>query len=320
METVDIHVDLLDLVRAHSAIRRGELQLAHRVVVRANRIVIDGVMVEPDVIVVRADGHVFAAQLGVAARQNRNDVARGRGRLGERHGAAHGLPERPGLHTVRGRAEQGSGTGVADVDVRGQFGRIGRQRRGVLQNRLRLPEEIERRGRKRFERDDRDAGRAAEARQDLRAIHLLRRRDVRVGVRTEDDEFSGSLLRVDHRRVGPHTAVDDLRTVEAPRRHARIARDELFPWPEGRAFHRKGRARIELTLDERYVLEIAARVTGGLKSHPLDFRCDIRRGLEVVLAAGEAAHHGIVGIEIQAGHEICRSDCSLCTRRRVLER
>ena len=82
----------------------------------------------------------------------------------------------------------------------------------------------------------------------------------------------------------------------------------------------RGLAAQELPLDERHILEIGARVAGGLQTQPSEFGRDVRRRLEIVFAAGEATHHRIVGVEIEAGHEIGWRDGGLRARGGMLER
>ena len=99
---------------------------------------------------------------------------------------------------------------------------------------------------------------------------------------------------VDHSAVGPNTAIDGLGAIERARRPAGIARHELFPGFERRALDGENGAGIETALDERHILEITAGVASGLEPEALHFRRDVRGGFQIVFAAGQPAHHGIV--------------------------
>src|SRR5262245_12037841 len=74
-EAVDDLTDLLHLRLGRWTTGIVGALRTHDRVERAQRIVIDGHVVEPDVIVVRADRNVLSLQLRIAARQNGDDVA-----------------------------------------------------------------------------------------------------------------------------------------------------------------------------------------------------------------------------------------------------
>jgi len=229
------------------------------------------------------------------------------------------LSRRACAHAVEWRAEQQPGTGGIHVHVDGQAGGIAR-RRGIAQDRLWLPEKVHGLRRELLERHHCDACGCPKPREQRSAIHLRGGRKIRAGAHGDHDELSRRLVRHHHRAVAQHSCIDRLRAVEGLRRPARITRHEIIPRTHCRAVDREPRARIELPFDERHVLEIAAGVPRGHQPKAFDLRRDIRRGFEIVFAAGQAAHHRIVRVEVQTSHEVRRRDRGLRARRLVLQR
>ena len=298
---------------------RRERQPPQGVVERAQRIVVCRRPVEADVIVMSADGDVLALQLRIAARQNGDHVAGRSGHVDERYRAVHRLSGRTRPHAVERGPEQQPGTGGIHVHIGGQADRIGGSRR-VAHDRLRLTEKVDRLRRECFQCDHRDARSGAIAREQRAAIHLCRLRKIRAAAHGDHDEFSGCLLRRQHRTVAQHAGERRWRAVESPCRAPRIARHEIVPRLERRTLDREARIRIELSLDERHVLEVTAGIARGQQPEALHFRRDVRGGFEIVFAAGQPAHHRIVRVEVQTSHEVRRRDRRLRACRRVLQR
>ncbi len=276
-------------------------------------------VVEPHVIVMRADRHVLASQRGIAPGQDGDDVARGGRRFGEAKRPLHGLPGGAGLQPLERRAEQALRDGRGDVHVRRHHDGVGRLG-SVVQRVLWFAEERPQPRRHRVEARDRDAGGGAIAPEQRPPVHLRAGREIRPEADPDHDELPGGLVGREYRAVPQGSGKDDLRTVERLGGTPRIARDVVVPGPERRAVHDDARVRVELTLHEWDVLEESPRVAPRLQSHAPHFRGHVRRRLEVVFRPRGAAHHGIVGVEVQTGHQVGGRNRGLRGCGRMLQR
>ena len=169
---------------------------AHDLVEGPERVVLERHVGDPDVVVVRADGHHLAAERGVAAGEDGHHVPgrEGRRRLGEGHFPADQLPDVTGLRL--GDGSPSSDFATRDVTYKNAGARASNRRQASAAGRgAGRPD----RRADRVERGDRDAGGGLEQRRGRRAIHRPGRRAVRARAAPDHHQLARRLFRRDQR-------------------------------------------------------------------------------------------------------------------------
>ncbi len=317
-QAVAQHRDARRLVRRRNA--NGVLHplTAHHHVVREHRIMVERPGGEADVVVVGTDGDVLGAERRIGAGQDADHVARGIGRrrVDEPQRPGHGATRRAHLEASQRRdAEQARRGG------RRHEQRHGRHAAHVVGDRadIRRPEAPHRCGWNDVQHHRGDPGGVPIAGERSQREEAPVAPAAPAGRHGEHDELAGGRGRVDERS----TELPTVHGAHAVERRGRSAPGKRAPRAAGRegkhvgaqlqrgAIDREGSRAIDARNDHRHRLEVCSVVTTGTQAHALHLPGDVVRHLHVAQCPRLAPQHGVVGDDVEPGHEIRRCDGAL---------
>ena len=284
----------------------------------ADGVVIHGTPVEPDVVVMRADGHVLARERGVRPGEDGDHVPAGHQVLDESHIGNDGASRLAFLRLGDGRAENGVRHAIREAD-RDRLGVGAEQafRRGMHEGTHEVVREL-------LPDPGGDCGGALECGLvSLESRGLDELADVAPGwqgSRREEHQLPAQCLgRQDIGRIERPARVDHLQGPEGPRR-AGGPRDEIGTHGERRSVDRERRSRVERPVADRELLEVRPVVSRGEQAKPAHLALDVRRPLVVVDGADPTTHHRVIGKDVESRHEVAGRDVGDCRRTGVVAR